>query len=141
MERLNWYRSDAYVKGVTFTQGASFTGWSDNSRTNSFVAADCEFNGAPGADQYGNGMNVFLRSGFSFMTRCSARSNSLDGFSYKSMVAGSTAWMLEVDCVGTDNGINNACNGSTLHDGWSGVRLNGIYERNQECADKIRSGR
>jgi len=68
--------------------------------------------------------------------KCIASSNVLDGFNYHVGATGSIPLIAEIDCLAEENGIDKGAisgksnNGSTLHDGVKGVRINGIYAKN-----------
>lgn len=68
--------------------------------------------------------------------KCIASSNVLDGFNYHVGATGSIPLIAEIDCLAEENGIDKGAisgksnNGSTLHDGVKGVRINGIYSKN-----------
>lgn len=60
----------------------------------------------------------------------------LDGFNYHKGMNNSLPYFIEIDCIGRDNGFEQGSagqksnNGSTSHDGVKGIRINGIYIRN-----------
>ena len=60
----------------------------------------------------------------------------MDGFNYHKGANGELPYFIEIDCVGRDNGImkgkggSRSDNGSTAHDGIKGIRINGLYARN-----------
>ena len=60
----------------------------------------------------------------------------MDGFNYHKGANGELPYFIEIDCVGRDNGImrggggSRSDNGSTAHDGIKGIRINGLYVRN-----------
>ncbi|WP_275431395.1 phage baseplate upper protein [Mammaliicoccus sciuri] len=60
----------------------------------------------------------------------------MDGFNYHKGTNGELPYFIEIDCVGRDNGImkgeggSRSDNGSTAHDGIKGIRINGLYTRN-----------
>lgn len=60
----------------------------------------------------------------------------MDGFNYHKGTNGELPYFIEIDCVGRDNGImkgkggSRSDNGSTAHDGIKGIRINGLYARN-----------
>ena len=62
-----------------------------------------------------------------YMNKCSAHYGYNDGFNYHGGVGG---LMVEIDCWSSTNGINtglNSQNGTSLHDGISGIRVNGMH--------------
>lgn len=60
----------------------------------------------------------------------------MDGFNYHKGANGELPYFIEIDCIGRDNGFEQGTagsksnNGSTSHDGIKGIRINGIYARN-----------
>lgn len=60
----------------------------------------------------------------------------MDGFNYHKGTNGELPYFIEIDCVGRDNGVmkgkggSRSDNGSTAHDGIKGIRINGLYARN-----------
>src|SRR5699024_3672104 len=60
----------------------------------------------------------------------------MDGFNYHKGANGELPYFIEIDSVGRDNGImegkggSRSDNGSTAHDGIKGIRINGLYVRN-----------
>lgn len=60
----------------------------------------------------------------------------MDGFNYHVGANGELPYFIEINCIGRDNGFEKGTsgqksnNGSTTHDGVKGIRLNGIYTRN-----------
>lgn len=81
----------------------------------------------------GEGVSIYGATHAGFQN-CVASSNTEDGFSYHSTsVNGNVIGvMFEVDCVGRKNGAvgTGTNNGSTLHDGWIGVRVNSSFYKN-----------
>lgn len=60
----------------------------------------------------------------------------MDGFNYHKGANGELPYFVEIDCIARDNGFemgtagSKSNNGSTAHDGIKGIRLNGLYARN-----------
>lgn len=75
-----------------------------------------------------------LIGGDAYLQNCVAAKNMADGFNYH-IGNGRTNRVIEVDCVGRDNGNRttpiNSDNGSTMHDGGQIIRINGAYYRNE----------
>ena len=65
---------------------------------------------------------------------CAATHNGVDGFNYHDETTlGLSGQVLEIDCIGSDNGQQaggSSQNGSTAHEDYKIVRVNGVYERN-----------
>lgn len=124
VDRLVWYRCEAYVRGITFNGGVQTLGGPSSSYSNNFIAVECDFSNQP----TDNGLQLFSQVGLNYLLRCSAVSNYLDGFSAKTWSSGTTsAWLVEQDCVAQWNGNADADNNSTIHDGFNVARLNGDY--------------
>jgi hypothetical protein len=91
-------------------------------RARSLIVVDTSF-------RYGAGEGLSVEStGEVLAFRATAAANNWDGLAYTT-----TPHVLEVDCVGVDNGRNgsNINNGSTVHNGGTVVRLGGDYRDNQ----------
>jgi hypothetical protein len=77
--------------------------------------------------------NVFYSQGGNcyFQNCIAAGSTDTDGFNYhKSPVTDETGTVIEINCVGRNNGTDGTDNGSTIHDGYQIVRINGVYYGN-----------
>ncbi|BDE75633.1 hypothetical protein [Staphylococcus phage S6] len=67
---------------------------------------------------------------------CKGNYNSFDGLNYHIGADGSKPNIIEINCIGMDNGTDKGLNGvksnngSTTHDGLKIIRINGIYGRN-----------
>jgi hypothetical protein len=72
---------------------------------------------------------VTLTGGFTYFENCIAESNGADGFNYHYHAAtGVLPYAVEINCTGRYNGMaDDNDNGSSIHDGGSIVRINGIY--------------
>ncbi|GEM_PF-1929411 len=83
----------------------------------------------------GNGLEI-VGGRTAIAQKCIASSNVMDGFNYHIGATGSIPIIAEIDCLAEENGIDKGAisgksnNGSTLHDGIKGVRINGIYTKN-----------
>ncbi|UTR15516.1 hypothetical protein MM221_02690 [Salipaludibacillus sp. LMS25] len=116
-----------YFENWIFEGGANVT--SNESSKRIFIGfKNCEFS----YSETSNGLNV-RGNVFSYCDSCLAEYNYQDGFNYHDDdYLGGIA--VEVDCVGRFNGLErdtNIDNGSTVHDGISIIRVNGIYHENQ----------
>ncbi|QQO92806.1 tail fiber [Staphylococcus phage Madawaska] len=75
------------------------------------------------------GKNIILDS-------CKGNYNSFDGLNYHIGADGSKPNIIEINCIGMDNGTDKGLNGvksnngSTTHEGLKIIRINGIYGRN-----------
>lgn len=101
-------------------------------RRSSIVFNNCDFIGG------------HLRNGFSsigvdtYMYMCKAYDSNRDGFNYHGVNFGTSenpdyvvSQNLEVNCIGAYNGKEDGSeNGTTIHDGCSIIRLNGVYYNN-----------
>lgn len=120
-----------YLENIDFEGGTNVLEAIATDETDSFkiFAKNCTFKYA----YSGEGISIYGASLAAFQN-CSANGNHTDGFSYHaSNVNGFTGGrMIEVNCVGRGNGTSGSGNdnGSTLHDGWIGVRVNGCYYKN-----------
>lgn len=83
----------------------------------------------------GNGLEMVGGSqSISYKTEISK--SMMDGFNYHKGINGELPYFIEIDCIGRDNGFEKGAggsksnNGSTSHDGIKGIRINGIYTRN-----------
>ena len=72
------------------------------------------------------------RGGNYFLQNCLASDSQLnDGFNYhKSAVTNETGIIIEINCVGRNNGVDSTDNGSTCHEGYEIIRLNCAYWEN-----------
>ena len=70
------------------------------------------------------------------LNNCTANNNGTDGFNYHIGADGSKPFIIEIDCTGLNNGSEKGTdgvksnNGTTIHDGLRGIRVNGLYGRN-----------
>lgn len=67
---------------------------------------------------------------------CEANFNDMDGFNYHVGTDGSLPLIIEINCIGLENGSDKGTagfksnNGTTTHDGVKSIRVNGVYGRN-----------
>ena len=121
-----------YMEGIVCLGGRHSTAYISNSSsytTVNFYAKDCQFIGAYSPDASYDGISIL--GGNAYFVNCKAMYSSKDGFNYHA-ANGKTCKFIEIDCVGAYNGTDgNATiannNGSTAHDGCTGVRINGAY--------------
>lgn len=83
----------------------------------------------------GNGLEM-VGGTYAVSNACESSKQMMDGFNYHKGANGELPYFVEIDCVGRDNGFemgtagSKSNNGSTAHDGIKGIRLNGLYARN-----------
>ena len=98
-----------------------------------FFAKDCKF--IHGLQTNANGLEI-VGGVSSVCQNVITAKNPMDGFNYHVGTDGTKPYMIEIDCKGVDNGQFKGTNGSrsdngtTLHDGLKGIRLNGYYGYN-----------
>ncbi|WP_166626843.1 hypothetical protein [Jeotgalicoccus sp. S0W5] len=98
-----------------------------------FYAKNCKF--LHGLQVNANGLEI-VGGVSSVCQNVIAAKNPMDGFNYHMGTGGSKPYMNEIGCKGIDNGElkgtggSRSDNGSTLHDGLKGIRLNGYYGYN-----------
>ena len=98
-----------------------------------FYAKNCKF--IHGLQVNANGLEI-VGGVSSICQNVIASKNPMDGFNYHIGTNGSKPYMIEIDCKGVDNGEwkgtngSRSDNGTTLHDGLKGIRLNGYYGYN-----------
>ena len=123
--------SDIYFENINFIGGRNCVELNLSSSNSAFFN-NCSFNYA--ATSYNGlaivgGKNIVLND-------CTANNNGMDGFNYHIGADGSKPFIIEIDCVGLNNGIEKGTagvksnNGTTIHDGLKGIRVNGLYGRN-----------
>jgi hypothetical protein len=80
-----------------------------------------------------DGFAVLADAGLVVAEESMASSNRLDGFNYHKSGASTLAGAIEIRCVGMRNGTTGgtANNGSTIHDGFRIIRVNGQYFENE----------
>ncbi|TDM43436.1 hypothetical protein ETI09_03430 [Macrococcoides canis] len=84
-----------------------------------------------------NGNGVEIVGGISaIFQECVAEHNNMDGFNYHQGLNGSKPYILELSCIGSNNGGDKGSagsksnNGSTAHDGIKIIRIKGLYAFN-----------
>ena len=98
-----------------------------------FFAKDCKF--IHGVQNNSNGLEI-VGGVSSVCQNVITAKNAMDGFNYHVGTDGTKPYMIEINCKGVDNGElkgtgeSRSDNGSTLHDGLKGIRLNGYYGYN-----------
>ncbi len=96
---------------------------------NNYVFDSCEFIGSTstGCLRMRNDYAfVFLENSVAYH----GTGTGVDGFNYHDKTTNVNACFLEVNCKGCNNGSGPSDNGSTCHDGISGIRINGMYNNN-----------
>lgn len=112
-----------YFENVRFTNSVKLT---VTKAGNKFFAKDCYFS-------IGSGGNALSIEGYDYniLQSCVAKHAARDGFNYH-IKNGILPKVIEIDCIGFDNGRNGADqnNGSTIHDGGQIIRIGGEYHNN-----------
>lgn len=112
-----------YFENIRFTNSVKLTVTKSG---NKFYAKDCYFS-------IGSGGNALSIEGYDYniLQSCVAKHATMDGFNYH-IKNGILPKVIEIDCVGFDNGRNGADqnNGSTMHDGGHIIRIGGEYHNN-----------
>lgn len=94
-----------------------------------FVAKNCKFLFGV-VDTTMNAVEILGAS--AIFINCSAILSQKDGFNYHRS-NGRSKYAIEINCIGSNNGLNNDNynNGSTIHDGYQILRINGTYFNNK----------
>ena len=128
---LNVYNMRTTVSGnILYLEGIDLEGGGSGCVTGALgtkvYAKNCTFKYAGG-----NGGVQVGGAEFAFFQNCVAARNLADGFSYHSS-GENICKSIEINCVGRHNGDGSGAthNGSTLHDGCIGIRINGEYYGN-----------
>lgn len=112
-----------YFENIRFTNSVKL---SATKAGNSFFAKNCYFS-------IGSGGNALSIEGYDYniIQSCVAKHATMDGFNYH-IKNGILPKVIEIDCIGFDNGRNGADqnNGSTMHDGGQIIRIGGEYHNN-----------
>lgn len=112
-----------YFENIRFTNSVKL---SATKAGNKFFAKSCYFS-------IGSGGNALSIEGYDYniLQSCVAKHATMDGFNYH-IKNGILPKVIEIDCVGFDNGRNGADqnNGSTMHDGGHIIRIGGEYYNN-----------
>ena len=83
----------------------------------------------------GNGLEM-IGGKYAISKNTEISKQMMDGFNYHKGTNGELPYFIEIDCIGRDNGVmkgkggSRSDNGSTSHDGIKGIRINGLYVRN-----------
>lgn len=123
--------SNIYFENINFIGGRNCVELNLNSNNSAFFN-NCSFN--YGATGY-NGLAIIGGKNI-IVNKCTANYSGLDGFNYHIGSDGSKPFIIEIDCVGLENGDEKGTagvksnNGTTIHDGLKGIRVNGLYGRN-----------
>ena len=123
--------SNIYFENINFKGGRNCVELNLDSSNSAFFN-NCSFN--YGASNY-NGLNINGGKNI-VLQNCTANNNGLDGLNYHIGSDGSKPFIVEMDCVGMNNGPEKGTagvksnNGTTIHDGLKGIRINGVYGRN-----------
>lgn len=123
--------SDIYLENINFVGGRNCVKLNLSSSNSAFFN-NCSFN--YGATSY-NGLAIVGGKNI-VLNNCTANNNGMDGFNYHIGSDGSKPFIIEIDCTGLNNGIEKGTagiksnNGTTIHDGLKGIRVKGLYGRN-----------
>jgi len=120
-----------------YLENLEFVGGSRNIRyetsTGSLVMNDVKLSYS--SQSNGNGLEM-VGGTYVISYKCESSKQMMDGFNYHKGANGELPYFIEIDCIGRDNGFEQGTggsksnNGSTAHDGIKGIRLNGLYARN-----------
>jgi hypothetical protein len=118
----------AYIENIRFHGGMNpFKCFSLGGFSPTVIMKSCKFKYG---SQGGNGCFANLGA-ISYLLDCEAAKGEQDGFNYH-INGGLKSKFAEIDCIGRDNGLqDDNDNGSTAHDGSTGIRVNGQYFRNK----------
>ncbi|MBI9052453.1 MAG: hypothetical protein JEY96_01465 [Bacteroidales bacterium] len=125
-----------YMEGISFNGGTGDEGFllSHTLTTAKSYFKSCNFNGATE-----NGFGAEF-GGEIYLDSCTGDSNGNDGLSYHDDSLNNSPRVFEYKCHGINNGIAEADNGSTMHDGGSVIRIQGIYTNNIRNIHDVSSG-
>lgn len=124
--------SNIYFENINFIGGKNCVEL-NLSKNNSAFFNNCSFKYC--TSDYFNGLAIIGGKNI-VLNNCTANNNSLDGFNYHIGSDGSKPFIIEIGCVGLNNGSEKGTsgvksnNGTTIHDGLKGIRVNGLYGRN-----------
>ena len=124
--------SNIYFENINFIGGRNCVELNLSSSNSAFFN-NCSFKHC--TSDYFNGLAIIGGKNI-VLNNCTANNNSLDGFNYHIGSDGSKPFIIEIGCVGLNNGSEKgkagvkSNNGTTIHDGLKGIRVNGLYGRN-----------
>lgn len=117
-----------YASGLRMTGHGAAINWRSRTNSNAFMAGKnlwmCGNKGTNDLYQYD------IDTGFSFLEDCRADWGVKDGFNYHQNIDPQEAFMVEINCTATRNGIADNDNGSTTHEMMRSIRVNGFYAGN-----------
>jgi hypothetical protein len=123
-----------YLEGIDFIGGNPSTVLFSASNTYTapkLYAYNCRFKHAYDATQSKDAVSILGAT--AIFVKCEASFSNKDGFNYH-QYNGIVSYGIEIDCIGKCNGYGNTGdpynNGSTAHDGYKVIRINGIYHDN-----------
>ena len=123
--------SNIYFENINFIGGKNCVEL-NLSKNNSAFFNNCSFKYSA---EYYNGLAIIGGKNI-VLNNCTANNNGMDGFNYHIGADGFKPFIIEIDCTGLNNGIERGTagvksnNGTTIHDGLKGIRVNGLYGRN-----------
>ena len=123
-----------YLEGIEFIGGNPSTvlfSASNTYKSPKLYAYNCKFKHAYDASQNKDAVSILGAS--AIFVKCEASFSNKDGFNYHAY-NGIVSFGIEIDCIGKCNGYGNTGgpynNGSSAHDGYKVIRINGIYHDN-----------
>lgn len=121
-------RRNSYLENIRFLGGVAGVKPDSLSSTSVVAFLNCDF-----VHSAQNVLAMTSDNGLTILENCGAYWAEQDGFNYHMNSAYGNAAFIEINCRGAYNGnASGADNGSTLHDGYWGVRINGVYAANGE---------
>ena len=123
--------SNIYFENINFIGGRNCVELNLNSSNSAFFN-NCSFKYSAGSY---NGLAIIGGKNI-VLNNCTANNNGMDGLNYHIGADKSKPFIIEIDCTGLENGDDKgkagvkSNNGTTIHDGIKGIRINGLYGRN-----------
>ena len=123
-----------YIENITTIGGhrGNISAYGTEDYTPTVLAKNCKFlyNNTENSESFSA---VTMRSTYSIFQDCEASYSNNDGFNYHNGVEGKVCNAIEINCIGSNNGIGwetATCNGTSIHDGGKILRINGEYFNN-----------
>ena len=122
---LNFYMENLNIIG---NAGAGLYIANNTKKTPSVYIINCNFLFCGSVASLKNSISVMGAN--VFLLNCEAKFSLHDGFAYDAL-NGITTKAIEINCIGSNNGLNDdSNNGSTAHNGSKVIRINGKYFNN-----------
>ena len=123
-----------YIENITTLGGhrGNIAAYGNEQYTPTVLAKNCKFLYSK-TEQSEAFSAVSMRSAYSIFQNCEASYCNNDGFNYHNGVTGKICNAIEINCIGSNNGIGwetPTCNGTSIHDGGKILRINGEYYNN-----------